>query len=439
MSSAKENTEEFLFKHGMHPDLIDMQTHVADFLDEMEKGLAGEKSSLMMLPTYIEAAKEIPADEKVIVIDAGGTNFRTALVHFDANRKAVIEDFCKHAMPGAEKEVSRNEFFTIMAEQIKRFAGRSDKIGFCFSYPAEALPDKDGRALYFSKEIKAPQVVGEAIGAGVLKAAVQFGYDSGSRIALVNDTVTTLLMGATATKRCYDSALGFILGTGMNAAYEETNKNITKITGQPPDGRQIINIESGGFSRHIRGDFDREFDKSTINPGCYTFEKVMAGAYFGPLAVLTMRRAFEAGIFSSKARALLEPRLTGLHTADIFVFLNNPYNGTHNFSDVIGSLDADTADAFYLLFDLLAERVVKFAAVNLSAVLIKSDSGRRASLPACITIDGTTFYSLHNLSERISCAMRGILQGPYKRYYEFNRVDNASLLGAAVAALTNLR
>ena len=42
-------------------------------------------------------------------------------------------------------------------------------IGFCFSYAAEMTPDKDGKLLYFTKEIKARGVVGELIGANLRK------------------------------------------------------------------------------------------------------------------------------------------------------------------------------------------------------------------------------------------------------------------------------
>ena len=73
---------------------------------------------------------KIPEGESVIVLDAGGTNFRTCLVTFN-NGVAEISDFQKMGMPGAKEEVSAKEFFSILADSIERFMGKSKKIGFC--------------------------------------------------------------------------------------------------------------------------------------------------------------------------------------------------------------------------------------------------------------------------------------------------------------------
>jgi len=74
MNSQKEKVVDFLKGYAVDHEGIDMDSFYSIFLDEMEKGLAGEESSLNMIPTYIEADKEIPVNEPVIVLDAGGTN-----------------------------------------------------------------------------------------------------------------------------------------------------------------------------------------------------------------------------------------------------------------------------------------------------------------------------------------------------------------------------
>ena len=60
MKDAKDKATSFLKLHGMHYSDIDMDKCCGDFLDEMEKGLAGEKSSLKMIPTHIETDSELP-------------------------------------------------------------------------------------------------------------------------------------------------------------------------------------------------------------------------------------------------------------------------------------------------------------------------------------------------------------------------------------------
>ena len=72
--------EKFLHDVNMHPDAVDMDREIESLMDEMGKGLRGEKSSLPMIPTYIEAQADIPLDTPAVVLDAGGTNLRAAQI-----------------------------------------------------------------------------------------------------------------------------------------------------------------------------------------------------------------------------------------------------------------------------------------------------------------------------------------------------------------------
>ena len=113
----------------------------------MERGLAGEKSSLAMLPTYIETERKIPLNKPVIVMDAGGTNFRVATISFDKDGNCNIENFNVFPMPGVKQQVSKDAFFNTMEGYLAEVITQSENIGFCFSYPIEMFPDKDGRVL----------------------------------------------------------------------------------------------------------------------------------------------------------------------------------------------------------------------------------------------------------------------------------------------------
>ena len=62
--------------------------------------------------------------------------------------------------------------------------------------------------------------------------------------------------------------MGYILGTGTNAAYVESS--IPKAPGSPA---QIVVLESGGFAIRGRGDLDEAFDRTTNDPGRYTLRE----------------------------------------------------------------------------------------------------------------------------------------------------------------------
>ena len=107
----RQNVIRFLKKYGMDHLDVDMDATVNEFLSEMQEGLEGKKSTLDMIPTYIEVGAEVPTNKQVIVIDAGGTNFRVATVYFNDKKKPIIKNLHLSKMPGIERDVNKDEFF----------------------------------------------------------------------------------------------------------------------------------------------------------------------------------------------------------------------------------------------------------------------------------------------------------------------------------------
>jgi len=98
--------------------------------------------------------------------------------------------------------------------------------------------------------------------------------------------------------------------------------------------------------------------------------------------------------------------------------------------------DQDRAVVWYVLDDLI-ERAAKLVAALLASVVLKTDKGKNPCKPVCITAEGTTLYELKSLKTRIECYLRSFLQEQHGRYVEMVNVDNATLIGAAIAGLTN--
>jgi len=420
---------DFLKAHKMTADSINMKEVVNSFLSEMDKGLAGEESSLLMLPTYIEADGEVKANEPVVAVDAGGTNFRAAKVYFDDNLKLVTENIQKGKMPGVEKELSKEAFFETLASYLKDYKTVSDKIGFCFSYAAEIFPNKDGKLLEWSKEIKAPEVVGQMVGHELLAA---MGTPE-KQMVLMNDTVSTLLAGKAARAvKSYDTYIGFILGTGTNTAYIEANKKITKTDGLDMEGNQIINIESGAFTKMPRTDIDLAFDNTTKNPGRYAFEKMFSGGYLGGLCTTALKTAAKEGVF--EAPEIFES-LDELSTEQV----NKYVYGIDDAKSVLPGVFTDESDKLVAaeIIDGLIDRAAKLVAANIAAVILKTGKAKNHDKPVLMTIEGTTFYKLHGFRAQFEEYLKSFLSGENQRYYEIVEVENSSLLGAAIAAIVN--
>ena len=438
MNQDRKAVETFLRDTGMHPDAVDMESTVAHMIEEMEKGLAGRGSSLAMIPTYIGADADIPSGEKVVVLDAGGTNLRAARMSFDKEGKAVVENFSKNPMPGTKGgEVGRIEFFDTLAGLVEPLLLPGTKIGFCFSYPTEIFPDRDGRLMHWSKEIKAPEVEGRLIGSDLKAALADRGIGEVPEVVILNDTVATLLTGKAASgHRDWGGYVGFILGTGTNTCYVEANSAIGKVGGLDPSGHQVINSESGNYACRSRGESDKALGATTQKPETYWLEKMLSGAYFGPLASHNTVLAVEAGLFGPDAASALKA-LGAISTKDADNYTHNPEGAdNHLVAAMKASATSSDMERLWYLNDALLERAARLTAANLAASVMKTDGGRGPLQPYCLTIDGTTYYRYYRFQARVEGHLRPFLTDR-DRYYETVQVDDAPLIGAAVAALTN--
>jgi hexokinase len=421
----------FLEEHKMRAEDINIRQIVDLFTFDMLQGLKGGASTLRMIPTYIEADNQFLTGVPVVAVDAGGTNFRAALIRFNLSGKLEISNLMNAKMPGLEGEISKNEFFKTIAGYVMPNAKLSDRIGFCFSYPTEILPNKDGKLLQFCKEVQAPEVVGQLIGKTLLET---LGMEE-KQIVLLNDTVATLLAGKSASfGHEYDSYIGFILGTGTNTCYIENNRNILKLTTLDNTKSQIINVESGAFGKVPQSDIDIAFDNTTVNPGDYKLEKMFAGGYFGGLCLMTLQAAAREGIFSGPAASGLK-LINELSSGEVNNYVTSRGTKCGALQDVLK--DKSDIENCIKIVESLIERSGKLVAANMAAVILKTDKGKSSERPVLITIEGTTFNKLKGLKTHFEKYLQEYLSGDRQRYYEFTEVQQSSLVGAALAALIN--
>ena len=122
---------DFLSSHNFSSTVADNLHN--KILADMERGLKAGGSDQAMIKAGSALVDEIAEGENAIVIDAGGTNFRSCLVTKTADG-LEISDFQKTLMPAIDRELNRQEFYKAIADNISRLKDRSSKISFCFSY-----------------------------------------------------------------------------------------------------------------------------------------------------------------------------------------------------------------------------------------------------------------------------------------------------------------
>ncbi|HNX35164.1 MAG TPA: hexokinase [Kiritimatiellia bacterium] len=422
----------FLKQNGLDVAGIDREALLKAFEEEMSAGLAGTPSSLMMIPSFISIDKPVKTDTPVVVLDAGGTNLRAAVVRINAAGAAEIGAFFKRPMPGTQGEVSEDGFYDAFADFLMPVIAESESIGFCFSYPAEIMPDCDAKLLRWSKQIQVPSVVGTMIGSGLLKHLAQRGYKR--RVVILNDTVATLLAGkSVGVARDYSAYVGFILGTGTNTAYVERNSRITKRSDLDKSGAMAINVESGAFRRVAQSRFDKLMDAATNDCGHYTFEKMISGAYLGWLGFVVLGEAAKAGFFSPLAAARIASWKT-VTNKDLDDFCGAAPAADNPFLDAAFT-EADRA-AVVQLCTPVYERAAVLTAVNIASAIIKTGEGQNPDRPVCVNVDGSTYHRTRTAQFRnlVQQELKALL-APRGLAYELIRVDESPVIGAAVAGL----
>ena len=419
----------FLDAHGMNPGGWDLCQLAEAYRQEMGRGLAGEKSSLMMIPTYLTVPESIERGRPVLAMDAGGTNMRVALFSLDEAGHPVLDHFHRLPMPGSRGKLSRIAFCDAVVDAMEPLLDRSDTVGLTFSFPTEILPDHDGRLLHFDKEVEVDGMDGQLLGASFNERLQARGYPP-KRWVVLNDTAAVLLgclAGQPASER--QAPIGLIYGTGINTCYLEDNRRITKsplLCGRP--GHTIINMEAGGFTGFPRGDFDRMLDRSTRTPGDFPYEKMVSGRYLPQLMALVLEGAIEEGLFSTEFAShyrTLPP--IGLREVDALL------DGTGPLCDCCTG-EAEHA-ALEALLTALYDRAATLVAVNLAAILLETGDGRDPAHPAVISVDGTTYLRSPTLQRCLLHRLEA-LTGALGRHCRLEHAPDLTLTGTGIAALT---
>lgn len=425
MSSIK--AQEFIKRHGMDPKLSDPAELAVKMCKDMEKGLAGLPSSLPMIPTYISGEGSIPTGESVVVIDAGGTNFRCALAAFEGDGWK-IERLSRQKMPGIEKPATWEEFISFVADNIQPLLADTDKIAFCFSYNADITPEIDGLVKRIDKEVVITGSSGKLVGASLIAELESRGI-TGKRVYILNDTVAALL-GASSLidKSRYSGFAGQISGTGANTCCSMPYSRIPKLE-RNDDVSILINLESGLYDGVPQGDFDVILDRESNNPGEKIMEKLIAGAYLGELARLSLCCAADEGLLSEGSAKLV--RALGRIDAS-YVDAWSCGEKLELVSD--NAVDGEFAREISLA---LFERAARCTAANIAAIMLLTGAGTEREKPMCVCAEGSLVDKSTHFRPMFLSFLEEYAAGKLGRYAEIKVGRETTLPGSAVAALLN--
>jgi hexokinase len=396
----------------------DMRKIISSFHVEIKRGLAGKKSSLAMIPSYVCLPTGLETGQ-FIALDLGGTNFRILGMELKGARKLGKSRIMKFTIPNKEMTGKGRELFDFLASSIKIFLGKYSArkagrryLGFTFSFPIAQTAIARGKLLHWTKGFSASGVVGKDPVKLLEEALERNGIRAIKVAALANDTVGTLAAGSYEDP-LYD--VGVIIGTGTNACYPEKSLGM------------IVNTEWGNFNKLGRTKYDTELDKSSSNPGRQILEKMVSGMYLGPLAQRVL-----AG-FSIKAAGLKTE-----HMSEIEADGTGNLRGTAKVLSRLGVKSASVATCHSVrrICQIVSCRSARISAACIAAIITRMDPGIRRRHK--VAMDGTVYEKHPTFAKEITAALEDLF-GSKSGRISISMVKDGSGTGAAVIAAVAAR
>ena len=420
-----ESVERFLQRYGMLDPEFDFDGCVSGMCADMQRGLNGEDSSYPMIPTYLKTTDSIPENRYAVVIDAGGTNFRCGLAHFE-NGRCIIEQVKKTKMPGIERPATWDQFISFVADEIEDLVPLTDLIGFCFSYSAEITPEIDGRVICIDKEVNILGCEGKLVGKSLSEELACRGFP-GKHVIILNDTAAVQLGGfAKHLSDGYSACFGQVSGTGSNTCCTVRGDQIHKLSGKPFD--MIVNLECGSYDGLHGGLFDQDLDRNTHSPGTKHFEKMTAGVYLGELCHRALCKAGEDGLLTPGCTRVLAslPHLES-SVMDDWAAGNGLAEVAESENDVIVISE---------LAQFLFRRSALLMCANLVAMTELTDAGMHGE-KAAIFAEGSLVQRNHFYAPELKRLLQTHLREKRGRDVTLVIEDGTTLPGAAAAVLLN--
>ncbi|XP_037663033.1 hexokinase-2 isoform X2 [Choloepus didactylus] len=420
------------------------------FRKEMEKGLGATThptASVKMLPTFVRSTPDGTEHGEFLALDLGGTNFRVLWVRVTDNglQKVEMENQI-YAIPEDIMRGSGTQLFDHIAECLANFMDKlqiKDKklpLGFTFSFPCHQTKLDESFLVSWTKGFKSSGVEGRDVVALIRKAIKRRGDFDIDIVAVVNDTVGTMMTCGYDDQNC---EIGLIVGTGSNACYMEEMRHIDMVEGD--EGRMCVNMEWGAFGDDgtlddIRTDFDREIDMGSLNPGKQLFEKMISGMYMGELVrLILVKMAKEELLFGGK----LSPELltTGRFETKDVSDIEGEKDGIRKAREVLTRLGLEPAQedcvAAHRICQIVSTRSASLCAATLAAVLRRiKENKNEERLRSTIGVDGSVYKKHPHFAKRLHKTVRRLVPDCDIR---FLRSEDGSGKGAAMVTAVAYR
>ncbi len=381
--------------------------------EKISNGLKNDNTEVKSIPTYIHPLSS-GAEGQAIVLDWGGTNYRAAVINFADGVASISPE----KTSGRELSATTTKGFSLddLLGKQSEFVNEIElpekaPIGYCFSYPAECLPNGDAELIRWTKGMDIKEMIGNPVGKPLLDVLNNTGKAEFTGIKVINDTVASLFAGLTNPK--FDAYIGLIVGTGTNMAAFVNAERIPKIDPSLEwQGLTPVNLESGNFNPPHLTKYDDLVDEKSDNKGSQRFEKAVSGMYIGQI----LREVFPDGGFdeTTDGKAL---------------------------TDLINSDEKQNKKHLKVAKDIY-KRSAKLVASSLAGLIDLLATHNKKIKKVRITAEGSLFWSevsgCKDYNKIVKSTLKELLieMGHKKIKVNIAEIESANMIGSGIAALS---
>ncbi|KAF7669398.1 hypothetical protein LDENG_00192970 [Lucifuga dentata] len=435
------------FLDGMRLQDNQLEDISTRFLAEMKKGLSAESNAaatVKMLPTHVRSTPDGSEKGQFLALDLGDTKFKVLQVKVredtESKRRGVEIEEQTYPIPKELLIGSGAELFDHMSESLKDFLHQNNislekkhLLGFTFSFPCEQKTLDQGLLLNWSKDCRARGLQGKDVVQALRQAIDRTGGMNVDVLALVNDTVATMMTCGFDDQSC---DVGLIIGSGTNACYMEEQCHIDLVEGD--EGRMCVNTEWGAFGddgalNDIITEFDRDIDSASNNPGIQIFEKMISGLYLGELVrLIVLKMAKQGLLFEGHVSDVLRTKgkITTAHVAAMEHHTDGLRNTRGILIDLNLSPSPDDCIAVKHVSTIVSFRSSNLVAAGLAAILNRLRENRKVeTLKVTVGVDGSVYKKHPQYAKRLQKVVRRLVP---ECQVQFILSESGSSKGAAL-------
>ncbi|KAI8146058.1 hypothetical protein BJV82DRAFT_600296 [Fennellomyces sp. T-0311] len=439
---------------------------VEGFKAECEHGLNSTSASGLptMIPSFVTRLPTGQETGTFLALDLGGSNLRVSAVNLLGNGQVNVVTEVRRTVSDALRTGSSTDFFDWIADAVNELLDntsshqndnkdeQSMSMGVCWSFPLDQTGICEGKILRMGKGFTLENMDGQDLTSLFHDAFKRKGINV-TVTALLNDTVGTLVAHAYSNP---GACVGFIHGTGVNAAYPEKKSRIVKLTSsvapdhadQPHQNFMLVNTEIDVFGNTDYlplTRFDKALDVSHSQPGFQPYEKMMSGAYLGELVRLIAVELISEHQYLFNGNIPERLRRPWSLTTAVISDLEKMETDEHRLtrfgewleSDCINNYVPTIGDMERLcrICHIVSSRAASLAAAGIAAIIERQDVIKSSDQPIIIGVNGSTFEKYPRMPERIEIALRTWFGDAISQRIRISVARDGGSIGGALVAM----